>query len=140
MLSELIYEGSGKIASQRVLDVEGGISRLETSNSGTGKFKTEEGAVDVTETWTYWSLQKPDGTLYGEGKGVLTTKDGTEVVTATGAGVGRNLTTGKPRYSGANIYSTNSEGKLAFLDNTIGVNEYEVDSSGNYVVRLWQWK
>ncbi len=33
-----------------------------------------------------------------------------------------------------------SENKLAFLNHLIGVNEYEVDASGNYEHRLWQWK
>jgi hypothetical protein len=36
MLSELIYEGSGKITGQRVLEVEAGIPKLETSISGNG--------------------------------------------------------------------------------------------------------
>jgi hypothetical protein len=78
MLSELIYEGSGKITGQRVLEVEAGIPKLETSISGNGRFKTEKVSVDIKEIWTYWSIQKLDGTLYGEGKGVLTTKDGSE--------------------------------------------------------------
>jgi hypothetical protein len=140
MLSELIYEGSGKITGQRVLEVEGGIPKLETSISGNGRFKTEKVSVDITEIWTYWSIQKPDGSFYGEGKGVLTTKDGTEVATATGIGIGRISNTGKSRYTGANFHRTNSNGKLAFLDNIIGVTEFEVDSLDNYVIKLWQWK
>jgi hypothetical protein len=70
----------------------------------------------------------------------LTTKDGTEAATATGIGIGRIANTGKSRYAGANFHSTNSNRKLAFLNNIIGVTEFEVDSSGNYVIKLWQWK
>jgi hypothetical protein len=33
------------------------------------------------------------------------------------------------------------EKKLAFLNNLVGVNEYEVEQqSGNYVHKLWEWK
>ena len=70
----------------------------------------------------------------------MTTKDGTEVATATGIGIGRISNTGKPRYTGANFHRTYSNGKLAFLNNIIGVTEFEVDSSGNYIIKLWQWK
>ena len=113
---------------------------MEISISGNGSFITEKAPVDVTETWTFWSIQKPDGTLYGEGKGVLTTKDGTEVATATGIGIGRISNTGKSRHAGANFHMTNSNGRLKFLNNIIGVTEFEVDNSGSSVIKLWQWK
>jgi hypothetical protein len=119
MLSELIYEGS--VTGQRILEVEGGIPKLETSVSRSGRFETEKVSVDITEIWTYWSIQKRDGSLYSEDKGVLTTKDGTEVATATGIGIGRISNTGKSRYAGANFHRTNSNGKLAFLNNIIAV-------------------
>ena len=37
---------------------------------------------------------------------------------------------GKMRHPGAIFYSTNSKNKLPFLNHLIGVNEYEVDTSG----------
>jgi hypothetical protein len=43
----------------------------------TGTFLGEED----TQVWTYWSAIRPDGTMYGEAKGLITTKSG-EVVTA----------------------------------------------------------
>ena len=64
MLGELIIESKGKITGQRVLSVENGIPKLEISISGTGKLT---GNIEVTESWTYWAIQRPDGTSYGEG-------------------------------------------------------------------------
>ena len=51
MLGDQIGEEKGKITGQRVLDVEGGIPKLETSFSATGKYK----GVEVIDTGTYWS-------------------------------------------------------------------------------------
>jgi hypothetical protein len=81
MLGELLFESKGKITSQRVLSVENGIPKLEISIAGTGIFT---GSQEVTTTWTYWVIQRPDGTSYSQGQGVLMTKDGRDVATATG--------------------------------------------------------
>jgi hypothetical protein len=137
MLGELIYESKGKITGQLILSVENGIPKVEVSISGNGIFN---GNLDVTETWTYWTIQRPDGTSYGEGKGVIMTKDGSEVATATGHGEGKMTDAGKMKYPGAIFFETSSKNKLAFLNHLIGVNEYEVDASGNYEHKLWEWK
>ena len=39
----------------------------------------------MTTTWTYWAIQRPDWTSYSEGQGVIMTKDGLDVATATSA-------------------------------------------------------
>jgi hypothetical protein len=64
MLGELIYEHKAKVTGNRVLDVEGPV--IETSYSGSGKYK---GGVEVTDIGTYWAKAKPSGALYGEGQG-----------------------------------------------------------------------
>jgi hypothetical protein len=92
MLGELIFESKGKIIGQRVLSVENGIPKIEVSATGTGTIK---GNVEVTETWTYWTIQSSDGTSYGEGQGFIMTKDGSEVATATGRGEGKMTNSGK---------------------------------------------
>lgn len=68
------------------------------------------------------------------------TKDGREIATARGDGEGRMTDSGMMRYPGAIFFATDSEDKLAFLNHLIGVNEYEVDSMGNYVHKIWEWK
>jgi hypothetical protein len=84
VLGEIIYEHTGKIIGQRVLDVEG--PKIETSFRATGKFK----GTDITETTTYWSVPRPGGALYGEAQGVVMTNDGSgEIATLTAQGIGR---------------------------------------------------
>jgi hypothetical protein len=137
MLGELIIESKGEITGQRVLSVENGIPKLEISISGTGKLT---GNIEITENWTYWAVQRPDGTSYGEGHGVIMTKDGSEVATAIARGEGKMTESGKMRYKSALFYETNSKDKLALLNRLLGVNEYVVDKSGNYEHRLWEWR
>lgn len=61
-------------------------------------------------------------------------------ISVRGGGEGKMTDSGKMRYPGVIFYTTNSKNKLAFLNHLIGVNEYEVDASGNYEHRLWEWK
>jgi hypothetical protein len=137
MLGELLFESNGRITGQRVLSVENGIPKLEISIAGTGIFT---GSLEVTTTWTYWAIQRPDGTSNSEGQGIIMTKDGREVATATGRTEGKMVESGKMRYVGALFYETHSENRLAFLNHLVGVNEFEIDALGNYVHKLWEWK
>lgn len=137
MLGELIFESRGRVSGQRVLSVENGIPKFEISIAGTGIFT---GSLEVTTTWTYWAIQRPDGTSYSQGQGVIMTKDGQDMATATGRAEGKKVESGKTRYVGAIFYESYSRNKLAFLNHLIGVNEYEVDALGNYEHRLWEWK
>ena len=135
MLGDQISEEKGKITSQRVLDVEGGVPKIETSFSATGNYR----GVETTATVTYWASPRPGGAIYGEGKGVLMSKDGQEMATWTGPGIGRFTGPGKIRFTGLLFYRT-STGKLAFLNNMVGVFEYETDESGNTSAKAWEWK
>jgi hypothetical protein len=137
MLGELLFESKGRITGHRVLSVENGIPKLELSIAGTGIFT---GSLEVTTTWTYWAIQRSDGTSYSQGQGVIMTKNGLDMATATGRAEGKMVESGKMRYVGAIFYETHSEDKLAFLNHLMGVNEYEVDALGNYEHRLWEWK
>ena len=75
-------------------------------------------------------MNDSDGkTFYAEGQGVILTKDG-EMATWKGYGIGhyngRNRTD-----KGSVFFKTSTNGKLAFLNNKIGVFEYEADENGN---------
>lgn len=138
MLGDLICEGKGKITGQRVLEIHGETGpRLETSFSGDGKTK---GNIEYTEMWTYWSEQRQDGTQYGEGNGVWMTKDGSEVVTMAGQGVGRMTNSGVMHFAATNFCSTSSTGKFAFMNNMVTVVEYDADKLNNYKNKIWEWK
>jgi hypothetical protein len=67
MLGELIFESKGKVMGQRVLSVEDGIPKIEISVSGTGKIAN----IEVNESWTYWAIQRLDGTSYGECRHII---------------------------------------------------------------------
>lgn len=136
MLGDQISEEKGKITSQRVLDVEGGVPKIETSFSATGNYR----GVETTATITYWSTPRPGGAIYGEGQGALMSKDGQEMAIWTGQGIGRFTSPGKIRLTGSLFFETSSTGKLAFLNNLVGVFEYETDESGNTSATVWEWK
>ena len=70
---------------------------------------------------------------------MLKTVDNKEIATATG--YGRGLTeVGKIVYPTAELYSTNSTGNLAFLKQVVGFSEWQVNNSGNYSYKMWQFK
>ena len=137
MLGELIFESKGKIIGQHVISVEIGVPKLEITATGSG---TIRGNIEANETWTYWTIQRSDGTFCGEGQGVITTKESGEFITATGRGEGRMTKSGTTRYPGTLFFSASTGDKLAFLNHIIGINEYEVDELGGYSFKCWEWK
>jgi hypothetical protein len=139
-LGELIYEHTGRVTGQRVLSVKEEEQRpkIETLFSARGKFK----GIDVTETTTYWSIPRSGGVFYGEAQGVIMTSNGNEMATYIGYGVGRfSGPGGRIIFRGSVYYRTSSmEGKLASINNLVGVFEYEVDESGSSRAKVWEWK
>jgi hypothetical protein len=57
-----------------------------------------------------------------------------------GQGIGRFTSPGKIRLTGSLFFERSSTGKLAFLNNLVGVFEYETDESGNTSATVWEWK
>ena len=133
MLGEQIAELNGKTTGQRVLDA--GNPTIETSASVSGNFK----GTDVTEILTFVGTPNGTGVLHAVGKGVIMTKDG-EMATYTGEGVGRIADRGEINWRGSIFYRTSSTGKLAFLNNLVGLFETRIDSEGNFSEKAWEWK
>lgn len=134
MLGEQISEGHGKRTGRRVLATEGGGFKVEVSFEETGKLL----GFDIVDIGTYWSESRPDGSLYGEGQGVILTPDG-GMATWKGAGVGRIKADGAVSYRGA-IYYTTATPKLAQLNSFAAVFEFDVDPQGNTHSKNWEWK
>ncbi|HEY7081664.1 MAG TPA: hypothetical protein VH500_18380 [Nitrososphaeraceae archaeon] len=63
-----------------------------------------------------------------------------ELATYTGEGIGRTASSGKISWRGTVFYRTSSAGKLACLNNLIGVFEVDIDAEGNFSEKLWEWK
>jgi hypothetical protein len=138
MLGDIIYEQTGKISGYRVLDTEG--PTIETTITGTGLIN----GIEVTDIVTYWSKPSSkdsnDGkTFSAEGQGIILTKDG-EMATWKGYGIGRY--NGRNRADRGSVFfkTSTTNGKLAFLNNKIGVFEYEADENRNTSGKIWEWK
>ena len=134
MLGELVVEERGKVTGRRVLPSEGLGPKVEISFRAGSKILGVEG----TDMGTYWSMVRPDGVLYGEGQGIVMTKDG-EMVTWRGQGVGRFKAGGGVSWRGAVYYQTASQ-KLSRLNGVASVFEYEVDQNDNTSGKFWEWK
>lgn len=136
-LGELIADSTGKITGQRVLDVE--IPKMETSFAMEGNYR----GIPCTDVGTYKSVLREGGVLYGEGQGIITTKDGQGMATWTGQGIGKFTAPGKVSFRGSIFLrtpSTSQGGKLSSLNNMVGVFEYEVDEMGSCFTKSWEWK
>ena len=63
-----------------------------------------------------------------------------EMATYTGEAFGGIISTGGTRWRGSVFYSTASTGKIAFLNNLVGIFEVEIDAEGNFSNDTWEWK
>jgi hypothetical protein len=107
---------------------------METSFQG----KSTLLGVEATETGTYTSVLRPDGTLHGEGQGIVMSKAG-DSATWAGQGVGTLRQDGGISYRGA-IYYQSASANWSRLNGVAAVFEYEVDAEGNTRSQLWEWK
>jgi hypothetical protein len=134
MQGDKIGEESGKVTSQRVLPNPGGGPKMETSFQASGTLL----GTGHTTTGTYASIVRPDGTIYGEGQGIVMSKEG-DMATWVGQGVGTIKKDGAVSYRGAIYYQTASA-KWSRLNSVAAMFEYEVDAQGNTRAQLWEWK
>jgi len=134
MLGDRFGEDVGKVTSQRVLPALNGAPRMEVSFQATGSVY----GVGINETGTYVETARPDGSLHGEGQGVLMGQGG-EMATWTGQGVGSMKKDGSISYRGACFYQSASPA-WARLNSIAGIFEYEVDAQGNTRGQLWEWR
>jgi hypothetical protein len=136
LLGDLIYRHTGKVESYKVLEAEG--PKIQTTIGGNANIKDETNAVDKL---TYWSLPTTTGVFYSEGQGVVMTEEGSQIASWKCYSIGRHLDNGKRKADrGAFYYHTTSTGALAFLNNLVGVFEYEIDNKGNTYGKVWEWK
>jgi hypothetical protein len=56
------------------------------------------------------------------------------------ARVGRISSSGDVKWRGSVFSKTSSRGKLAFLNNMVGLFEAEIDADGNFSEKIWEWK
>ena len=132
MLGEQILEEKGKVTGLRVLSTSPPKVEIDFQAEGTIL------GIGTSNVATYWSEMRPNGTMYGEAKGILTTKDG-DVATWNAQGVGKPIgTRGAARWRGAVYYHSSAE-KLSKLNEMAVVFEYESDDDGNSIAKGWEW-
>jgi hypothetical protein len=132
MLGKQIGETKGKRILRRVLSTDP--PRVEVSFEDSGNML----GIAGTGFGTYTSVVRPDGSIFGEGEGVVTTADG-DMVAWKGSGIGKFGPGGAVSYRGMLFYRTPAP-KLAALNNVCGAFEYEVDAAGNTTSKVWEWK
>src|SRR5919112_177341 len=127
-LGDPFYTERTKATSIRVIDVSNG-PKVEVSFSGIG---------------TIWNLQTSGGMIYSEGQGLLTTQQG-EMATYTQQATGQITPEGRVVFHGSMFFKTLSPtgqfpSPLAFLDNQMGIYNYESDIAGNAIKQVWEWQ
>ena len=134
MQGEKIGDESGKVTMRRTLSNPDGTPRVETTFEATGSIL----GVNHMTIGTYVSRIRPDGSLLGEGLGVVR---GTNGVSASwvGQGVGTFRPDGGVGYRGAIFYNSASP-QWSRLNSMAAIFEYEVDAQGNTKAQLWEWK
>lgn len=132
-LGEPFFVEKGKITSQKEI----GPNTTQFSFSSDG---TLNGNVEVINTGNIVSVSKGNNSASDQGQGVISTKD-TKTANYSLIGVERVTQEGKLEFQGVTAYSTNSTGKLSFMNNILGFFKGEGDlESGNFVSTEWEMK
>ena len=134
MLGDKIGEESGKVTVQRTLPCIGSGPRMETTFQTSGNIL----GVNHKTTGTYTSVMRSDGSLFGEGQGIVMNSEGGGA-TWVGSGVGKIKQDGSVSYRGSIFYQTAAP-KWARLNGMAAVFEYDVDAQGNARAQIWEWK
>jgi hypothetical protein len=134
MLGDKIGTEIGKVTSQRVLANPGGGPKMEISFQASGTIL----GVKHNTTATYWSVVRPDGTLYGEGQGVVMGEDGS-MGSWVGQGVGILKPGGAVSFRGA-VYYQSASPRWSRLNSVASIFEFDQDASGNTKAEICEWK
>ena len=139
-LGDPFYTERTKATSIRVIDVING-PKVEVSFSGNGTIRD---SINVTDIGTIWTLPVSGGMIYSEGQGLLTTQQG-EMATYTQKAIGQITPEGRVVFHGSMFFKTLSPtgqfpSPLAFLDNQMGIYNYESDIAGNAIKQVWEWQ
>ncbi len=134
MLGDLLGEEQGETTGMRVLPTDDGHPAMEISFQATGTL-LDTAAKDMG---TYESFVRPDGTLFGDGQGIIMTQDG-ETVTWHGQGIGHVTDAGGVNWRGAIYYDT-AAAKFTRLAGTAGVFEFDTDEQGKVTAKVYEWK
>lgn len=134
MLGEQLGGERGQVLVRRVLPGDGP-PKVEVSFEAQGEIV----GISTVDIGSYTSTIQPDGTIYGEGSGIVRSTDNSEIATWRGSGVGHFTSDGGVSYRGAIYYSSQTPG-FARLNGIAAMFEYSVDASGKTESNLTEWK
>jgi hypothetical protein len=134
MLGDEIGTFTGQTTGQRVLPDEGQGMVVESSFEADGQMLE----IPIHQLGTYQAIVRPDGTLAGEGRGVVMSPQG-DAASWTAHGVGTFTEDGGVAYRGSAVYETQSE-RFAPLARVLGVFEFEAGPDGSVKGTVWEWK
>ena len=134
-LGDLVLDETGTVTGIRVLSTDASGTTLEVSLRSTGTIR----GVAQTSMWTYTQLMRPDGSIYGEGRGVMTTQDG-DVIQLVGHGSGRVPAPGASTQFRTMLHPHSTSAKYADLNGIGLVGNYEAAADGSAVNKRWEWK
>ena len=97
------------------------------------------GVGNITDLGTFVTTHLDKSNSSSIGKGNFTTIDG-EIANYTGHDVGKTDDNGIETYKGIQIFKSNPEGRLGFLDNVIGLYVYKYWANGTASGIIWEWK
>jgi hypothetical protein len=133
-IGKLLTEEQGRLTVRRVLSVDDGTAKVETTYESAGSF----GDVHYTDLGTLWSYIRPDGTLFGEWKGGLRTdSNDTAVYRGITGGTYTEKTKHSRTYRGALTFE-NARGALIELNSVLAIFEMEIDDAGKLNYRTWK--
>jgi hypothetical protein len=133
VLAGLLGQEEGRISGQRVLPGSGISPDLEVSFEASGVIL----GIRTSGVGTYAATPRTDGSLFGEGQGVMTTPDG-EIATWRGQGIARRASATGANWRGAMYFQTACE-RLVALNGMAVVFEFDVDSEGKTKAKFWEW-
>jgi hypothetical protein len=132
MIGEQVVQSTGKRLVRRVLSINPPTAEVSFEDTGTIL------GVAANGMGTYTSVVHPDGSIHGDGQGLIMTPDG-DSITWTGTGVGKFGPGGSVSYRGMIFYKTASQ-KLSRMNNLCGAFEFETDPAGITSSKVWEWK
>ena len=134
-LGDLILDETGQVTGTRVLSADASGAKIEICLQLTGTIR----GVAETTIWTYSTLTRPDGSIYGSGQGVMTTEDG-DVINFIGHGSAQAAPPGGTTKFRTMLHAHTTSAKYADLNGIGLAGEYDVAPDGSAVNKCWEWK
>jgi hypothetical protein len=134
MIGEQIGTEQGKVTGYRILPSDAG-PKVEVSFQAAGTILR----VGHSTLGTYTSKMRPDGTVFGEGQGIVRGATG-QMASWVGQGVGKLGPRGQAISYRGSIYYQSASPEWSRLNGVAAVFEYEVDEDGNTDSKIWEWK